>query len=331
MKRLLFFLAVSVFLVGCLPSFTPFTPKTATPTAGSLDFKWRLSGERSVAPQQIFSDRQQIWLHFAENQSIPAIFGKKDGQTYTLTYRKFPPYIIIEGVWPELVFQGGHLRAQAKYQNFPQKESITSSKHKNKATTSGLSPLDTEASKNSVPDSLAPAEPDPIALAISKRSAQPNKATTQSASQAQNSSAQKNLDLAAQTKVAPKAEPQPEGRTSSHSPSLLKIPNKARQSASPTKIARFSLGPDDDTLRQVFQRWAAQEGWSFTADHWELEVDYPILNAADFEGDFITVVEQVLKSVQLGAKPLRACFHSNRVLRVIPETHSCQPVHSEDS
>src|SRR5690625_1212323 len=54
-----------------------------------------------------------------------------------------------------------------------------------------------------------------------------------------------------------------------------------------------------------------------------LEVDYPIMNTAQFQGPFEQSVEQLLKSAQLGAQPLRACFYSNQVLRIIPEPQSC--------
>src|SRR5690625_6929909 len=75
-------------------------------------------------------------------------------------------------------------------------------------------------------------------------------------------------------------------------------------------------------MRQALQRWAKQANWHFTNEHWGLEVDYPIMNTAQFQGPFEQSVEQLLKSAQLGAQPLRACFYSNQVLRIIPEPRS---------
>src|SRR5690625_699172 len=113
--RYFWVLLIPLLLSGCLPSFASFTAEPVAVATEAPDFHWRLSGEPAVAPQQIFSDKQQIWLHFAEGQSIPAIFGVKDGQLYALRYRYFAPYVLLEGRWSELLFQGGHLRARAQH------------------------------------------------------------------------------------------------------------------------------------------------------------------------------------------------------------------------
>src|SRR5699024_12028965 len=103
--------------------------------------------------------------------------------------------------------------------------------------------------------------------------------------------------------------PKPKAQTSTHQAGqvsaaqfgqqTLAIPIQDKQAKTASAInpsTHFHLGPADETLRQVFQRWAKQEGWHFTAEHWELEIDYAILNAEELEGGFIYAVEQVLRS-----------------------------------
>src|SRR5690625_2840987 len=51
---------------------------------------------------------------------LPAIFGLKQGQSHALSYQRFDPYVVIEGQWQELLFQGGHLQARARHASLPQ-------------------------------------------------------------------------------------------------------------------------------------------------------------------------------------------------------------------
>lgn len=81
---------------------------------GRLDFAWKLSGDRTVAPLQVFSDNSRTWLHWHPNQSIPAIIASQDGQEQVLTYRRQDPYTIIEGHWSRLSFRAGRQQAQAR-------------------------------------------------------------------------------------------------------------------------------------------------------------------------------------------------------------------------
>lgn len=84
--------------------------------ASEYDFNWHLSGDREVAPLQVFSADQQLWLQFAVEQNIPAIFALENGRHIPLSYRRSDPYVIIKGGWQHLVFRGAALQAQARYQ-----------------------------------------------------------------------------------------------------------------------------------------------------------------------------------------------------------------------
>ncbi|GAA5085760.1 TrbG/VirB9 family P-type conjugative transfer protein [Paenalcaligenes hermetiae] len=86
--------------------------------AEHFDFMWRLSGDREVAPLQVFSSDKQIWLQFAVGQYVPAIFAIEDKQYIPLSYSRKDPYVIVQGQWQQLVFRGGALEAKAQHEPF---------------------------------------------------------------------------------------------------------------------------------------------------------------------------------------------------------------------
>ena len=86
---------------------------TASPV-GPLDFGWRLSGDRGVAPLQVFSDSRQTWLQWTPGQSLPAILASGPGGEHVLAYTRQEPYTVIDGHWPELVFRAGSRQAKAR-------------------------------------------------------------------------------------------------------------------------------------------------------------------------------------------------------------------------
>jgi hypothetical protein len=119
MYRLLKTLLLLPWLSACGPSFQPGGTSldwSAAPRSGlSYDFNWRLSGDRQVAPLQVFDDGQQTWLHFAPGQTVPAIFIEYNGAEQPAPYRRREPYVIVRGKWPSLVMRGGSLQARADY------------------------------------------------------------------------------------------------------------------------------------------------------------------------------------------------------------------------
>jgi hypothetical protein len=87
----------------------------APPGSGSYySFAWRLSGDRAVAPLQVFDDGIQTWLQFSESQAIPAVFARGPEGDRLLSYSRQGPYIVLSGVWPELVLRGGTLASHVR-------------------------------------------------------------------------------------------------------------------------------------------------------------------------------------------------------------------------
>lgn len=81
---------------------------------GPHDFGWRLSGDRSSAPLQVFSSPRGVWLQFSGRSPVPAVFGHfADGRQALLPMRLLPPYVFIPGQWQRLDFRAGARRAQA--------------------------------------------------------------------------------------------------------------------------------------------------------------------------------------------------------------------------
>ena len=90
----------------------------------------------------------------------------------------------------------------------------------------------------------------------------------------------------------------------------------------PKQIWRVS--PQDGTVRQALNRWAADANWTFGPDQWELNLDIPIQAPAEFEADSFQEATQALsQAVAMSESPIRPCFYGNRVLRMLPFTRSC--------
>jgi hypothetical protein len=107
-------------LVSCAgtefaPSSSDTWAATSQQTRGPVDFDWLLTGDRAVAPIQVFNDENQTWLQFAPDQVLPAIFVVASGREQPIRYRRQSPYAVVEGHWSEFVLHGGGLSARATY------------------------------------------------------------------------------------------------------------------------------------------------------------------------------------------------------------------------
>jgi hypothetical protein len=94
-------------LTGC-------ASKPLVSPTGTLDFSWKLSGDKSVAPLQVFSDATHIWLQWQPNQTLPAIFGVTAQGEQLASYTRQGPYTKLEGYWTNLIFRGAHRQARAR-------------------------------------------------------------------------------------------------------------------------------------------------------------------------------------------------------------------------
>lgn len=99
----------------------------------------------------------------------------------------------------------------------------------------------------------------------------------------------------------------------------------ATEPAPVTEPARppYSVSVSDVNLRRTLVRWAKAAGWVFEPEHWQVKVDIPLTASASFTPDFKTSVQDLLSSTELGDTPVHGCFYTNKVLRVVPYTESC--------
>ena len=91
----------------------------------------------------------------------------------------------------------------------------------------------------------------------------------------------------------------------------------------------FDVRRSDKTVREVLVRWSALVGWDHQAEHWTADRDLPIVGTADastFGPDFRGAVRKLMDSTGLTDRPLQPCFYTNRVLRVVALSESCDRV-----
>lgn len=335
-------------LGGCVPTIAALEPSSAALSAGAFDFKWRLSGERAIAPLQVFNNQQQVWLQFHPEQHLPAIFAYKKGQYHALQYQHFDPYVVIEGQWRELLFQGGRLQARAQHESIrPSVQQPQPMVASDPATTAATNVTQTDPKNisQSAPTPLQISSESPLAAQTAtksqKKSTTNQSSTNQSSSRKASASSATTNNAPASNAVtsnvwtqqmakvdlltAPKTAEKPASASGQSAAQPVKTQLDKTRQQKKERTKKFAIGPADETMRQALQRWAKQVGWHFGNEHWGPEMDYPVMNTAEFNAPFENAVEQLLDSVQLGAQPLRACFYSNRVLRIIPESQSCLP------
>ncbi|ANN78664.1 TcpQ domain-containing protein [Bordetella flabilis] len=261
------------------------------PLPGSrFDFDWRLSGDRPVAPLQVFDDGRQTWLQFAPGQTVPAIFTEQGGVLRPASYTRHEPYIVVQGKWAALVLRGGALQARADYLG-----------------AAGQGALPGVGASTAMPaaasGSGAGRQASPLPMA-----ARPGGSGTASGTGSG----------AADAKGTP-ATPAPRDARSTRAA----LPGAQLATAAPVHTKSYRVGPGDENMRRALGRWATLAGWTFQPEHWAADVDIPLAGSADFAGDFKQSVRELLATTELGERPLQPCFYANRVLRVVPLSEAC--------
>lgn len=150
-------LLVTIFLLGGCGGGSMGREKSPSGTtrhspAGPLDFAWKLSGDRAVAPLQVFSDASHTWLQWLPNQTLPAIFGVADGAEQLAPYEREGPYTKLEGRWTALVFRGATLQARARRSHTMPVKQVAQPKIVDSPSSSGVTePARAQLSQSSQP------------------------------------------------------------------------------------------------------------------------------------------------------------------------------------
>jgi len=251
---------------GALRDGAAFVPTGAS--IGQYHFAWKLSGNRAVAPLQVFDNGRQTWLQFPPGQPIPAVFARlPQGDQLLIPTTGSAGLVMLDGVWPQLIIRGGALQSMA------------------------LRMPDTESAAV-VPSAPVPPPPAPVLPATPVSPVTPTTAVTTP------------------------------GHTTASLPPAAETP--ARVDAPPVAPEPvFQVSPEDGTLRTALARWANTAGWTFAFEHWAVDVDIPIVAAATFPLSFDEAVQALVASTALSDQPLRPCFYTNRVLRIVTHTQPC--------
>ncbi|NGM87790.1 TrbG/VirB9 family P-type conjugative transfer protein [Parapusillimonas sp. SGNA-6] len=297
MVRTLLALLFALMLSACadLPAWPwPVPPSGAESSASGsrYSFAWRLSGDRAVAPLQVFDDGKRTWLQFAPGQPVPAIFRQDASGDRPLAYTREGPYLVLAAVWPRLVLRGGQLRSMAEK-------------------------LDEQGSASEPPGSTVhlPATPTPVA-------------DRGHASGSQTIVQEPAVSLPPmQTATAPGLVQAPAHMPERADPGDA-APSTQMLTAASFELAAqgapvFEVSPKDDTLRAALARWARIAGWTFDVEHWAVDADIPIVGSARFDASFKSAVQQLVAATELADRPLQPCFYSNQVLRIVPYAQSC--------
>lgn len=270
--------------------------------AGHYSFDWQLSGNREVAPLQVFDDGHKTWLQFAPGQPVPAIFEQRAEGDRPLSYKLEGPYVVLDGVWPELVLRGGQLKSTVR------RVQQIQSGGANAVSSSIEGPAAATAVTEPEPAVVLVAAGDPAAGVPAAGDPAPG-------------------DSAAAARKPPIEVLAPEASSSAIEPdrqnSMAIGLAVERHAVSLVGPERYEVSPRDLTLRAALSRWAQSAGWTFEAEHWAVDADIPVAGSASFELPFKPAVQELVSATELADRPVQPCFYSNRVLRIVPYAQTC--------
>jgi len=309
---------------------------TAPATAGArYDFHWRLSGEKRIAPLQVFDDGARTWLHFAPGQAVPAIFADDGLAQVPVAYQHKPPYVVIDGKWPAIVLRAGGLQARAVYAG----AAGSSSRHDTgeRAGNRGVATAGNASAPSAVVSTGALAGIRPTtdeaphagaytAALSGARAAGLTAATAAATAAAATAAATAGDRPPHSSQIAGRGAPASahapwEHRDAAHGASHMRVADAP--SAAPAATAVYAALPGDGNMRRTLARWAHAAGWLFGPEHWDVDVDIPLAGSAAFGAEFKAAVRGLIGATEMGDKPLQPCFYANQVLRVVAATHSC--------
>jgi hypothetical protein len=295
---------VARFVVATLfVPWLPVSPALAQAAApGLYDFAYRVSGDRRVAPVQVFDDGQSTFVQFKAGQTVPAIFRVAEGGEQLAPSTARGGYVVLAGTASEWIMRIGSVVSAAHYEGDARE---------------GRGSMAGRGNAFDVTDDVTWAAPD-------GRAAGARGAALASSADARGVASMSSGDVrggrnglvdARGTRGVPAAGQVAMTRTAALAPQPAPAPMRPS--------VAFDASSSDPTMRAVLTRWAKLAGWSFDAQHWTVDVDIPLAGTASFGADFKSAVRDLLASTELSTRPLQPCFYSNQVLRVVPLAEAC--------
>ncbi|WP_420226522.1 TrbG/VirB9 family P-type conjugative transfer protein [Pigmentiphaga litoralis] len=293
---------VASLLIPLLPA----SPVLAQATApGLYDFAYRVSGDRRVAPVQVFDDGQSTFVQFKAGQTVPAIFRVGDDGEQLVPSTLRGGYVVLAGTAHEWIMRIGSVVSAAQYEGDARDGRGTTVARGN-----ALVVADDTAWSSSSADSPGGSP----GLISQGRGAAPLPAGTGPGGRSGSSDARGVRTAAAGGQAMP-TRPAAVAAYAAHT--AYATPAPVRSSVA------FDASSADPTMRAVLSRWAKLAGWSFDPQHWTVDVDIPLAGTASFGADFKSAVRELLAATELSTRPLQPCFYSNQVLRVVPLAEAC--------
>jgi hypothetical protein len=284
--------------------------------AGVFSFDWELAGDAPIMPVQVFDDGSRMWLQFVPGGAWPAVFHVSAQGWRPLGYRNEGPYMVLDAVYDALALRGGHLRGSVRRASAARGVAADSAPRVARDMAPDMALASPPA--QGLPVHVSPVSPPARDLPAPGTAAHVGKPVTDITRQAV-VPASDALSKIAPGAATPAAASDP---VMVGSPVPIVTASLAIDPERPS-LAAYSVGPSDVTMRQALERWAATAGWTFSSEHWAVDVDIPLVGQATFEADFRTAVRELLAATELGDRALQPCFYSNRVLRVVPYAQAC--------
>lgn len=318
-------------------------PAAAAVAAPSYDFAYRVSGDRRVAPQQVFDDGASTYLQFYPGQVLPALIAvAADGNRRLLTHAQLGPYVTVPGTHTALVAQLGSVRAVIDYGGRAARvagEDTSGAMASTVLQPAAASPAPVAQGVPFAPPWASAAPPTSTAAGAIRASVGPSPSTRTASDPARDLAPPgfvPGRDAAPATPLVAAAFRDPASAppvAANVAPNIPAINVAAPAAADTTVVAEpwptaaaakpFDATLADQNLRRALGRWATQAGWTFRPEHWTPDIDIAVSAPAVFGPDFKTAVRGLLAGTELSARPLQPCFYSNLVLRVVSQAERC--------
>ncbi len=265
-----------------------------------FDFDWQLEGDPEIMPVQVFDDGERMWLQFPPEGAWPAVFEVTAAGWRPVSYRREGPYMVVGALYEHLEVRGGHLRGAIRRVGH------------HGATVAGTLPLQAEPADSA---SVAVGSASPAVASASSAVAPASPPVAPASPPGGEMVSTASIDAPASVAAAADI---PSGAAA-----LTELSFAVELDSAASGFRRFDVGPADITMRQAIERWASIAGWTFSSEHWAVDVDIPLVGEAGFQTDFKSAVRELLAATEMGDRPLQPCFYSNRVVRVVPYAQPC--------
>lgn len=322
-----------------------------------FDFSWGLTGSDQLAPLQVFSNAKQVWLQFPSGSYLPALFTlRRDGALVSVQAQPQGIYHVVNESVDVLLLRRGAEEAWA-YRTVSKplllsylhkQQTLLQRERTRQATAQPAQPYSDAALRHAT--LIEPVQAQGHVNTPSQSEKQSRLGSEAHARAlpvltphlGSNKHYVKNGPSSKTTPFQARQEPAARVIHGERQSSALSEPVSATltqggerigeqvvdaksspSSASAQQPSVFASLTSDKSLKQLIQRWAHDAAWVFNDEHWAVSVEIPLSGPFTQQGNFPDVVQQVLLSTQLSDYPLRPCFYSNNVLRVIPFEESC--------